>query len=232
MRTFIVNLDKDISKWEDVHARLVAAGIEHERFPAVYGKALPEPEKRAALDRFRWWCAIGRKCEDGELGCALSHLNLYRRMMDEAVEVACMLEDDVVFDERFPEQLHRVEEFLRTEAPRVVMLSSRKAIARKDWAIEPIQGDFGTFAYMLNLAAAKAVLTANFPVQRPADHWAWWRRHGKIELYRAIPVVCDYDKSFVSGTATKKAVKDYPLFKWACHKVKRVIGKTIDYAMG
>ena len=228
MKVFVVNLDHDVGKWDDVHTRLSSAGVEHERFSAVYGKHMPREEKSKVLNRFRWWCATGRRCEDGELGCAISHLTLYRKMIEENICVACVFEDDVVFDERMPEQLDRVGSFLNSDLPRVVLLSSRKAIARDNWGIEPIQGDFGTFAYMINLSGAKAMVSANFPVQRPADQWAWWRRLGKIELYHAVPIVCDYDKTVISSTAPKISVKDFPLPKWLLHKFLRVIGKSLD----
>lgn len=232
MRVFVVNLDKDVTRWDDVHARLAGVGIVHERVSAVYGRQMSRKEKDKVLNRFRWWCATGRHCEDGELGCAISHLVIYRKMIDEGVNIACVFEDDVVFDQRMPEQLNKVSQFLNSDSPRVVLLSSRKTISDNYWRIEPILGDFGTFAYMINLSGAKAILSANLPVQRPADQWSWWRRLRKIELYHAIPIVCDYDKSAVSSTAPKKNVKDYPLPKWLVHKFLRVIGKTLDRILG
>lgn len=228
MMVFVVNLDKDVAKWDNVHARLSNLGVVHERFPAVYGKLMTREEKTNVLNRFRWWCATGRRCEDGELGCALSHLALYRKMIDEGIGVACVFEDDVIFNARMPEQLYRVGSFLNSDLPRVVLLSSRRVIANDNWEIEPILGDFGTFAYMINLSGAKAILSENLPVQRPADQWSWWRRLGKIELYHALPIVCDYDKSVISSTAPKMVVKDFPLPKWLLHKFLRVIGKSLD----
>lgn len=228
MKTFVVNLDREKEKLQTVAKRLAKVGVPFERFPAVYGKALSIEEKRAAKNPFRIWCAIGRPLQDGELGCALSHLGVYRRMLSDGLKSVCVLEDDVVFDERLPRQLERVENFLQTDIPRVVLLSDRTHFACTEWKILPSRHDFGTFAYAINLAAAKAILKANYPIQRPCDHWRKWVACGKIELYHAYPTACDYDHSVESGTADPHRVANYPVLKFIVHKVKRLLGRTFD----
>lgn len=224
----MVNLDRDVDKWTSVSERLEKTGIAFERFPAVYGRSLSHQDKRISLNRFRVWCAIGRPLQDGELGCALSHIDIYRKMMVERISCACVLEDDVVFDARLPQQMEMVESFLCTDSPRVVLLSDRTHQGLKEWEILPAERDFGTFAYAINLSAARAILKANFPVQRPCDHWHVWRRHHLIELYHAYPTVCDYDHSAASATAPTFLVAALPLSRRIFHKAKRVIGKTLD----
>ena len=41
----------------------------------------------------------GSKLTYGQLGCSLSHVNLYKKIVDEDIEVALILEDDCVFNE-------------------------------------------------------------------------------------------------------------------------------------
>ena len=36
----------------------------------------------------------------GEIGCALSHINLYKKIVSDKLSYAIILEDDVEFDER------------------------------------------------------------------------------------------------------------------------------------
>lgn len=228
MRTFVVNLDKDVSKFRSVSRRLGEIGVRFERFPAVLGKDLSTDELSASVNTFRIWCAIGRRLELGELGCALSHLGVYRKMISEDVEIACVLEDDVICDERFPEQVVRTEHFLKCNSPRVVLLSDRHHSNVGEWCVRPSAGDWGTFAYMLNLSAARAILSANFPIQRPCDHWHRWRLAGRIELYHAYPTVCDYDHTVTSQTAARCKVEDYSLPHWLIHKSFRLIGLILD----
>ncbi|WP_416776576.1 glycosyltransferase family 25 protein [Xenorhabdus budapestensis] len=35
----------------------------------------------------------------GEVGCSMSHINVYKRMIDSSIPVALVLEDDVLFNE-------------------------------------------------------------------------------------------------------------------------------------
>lgn len=228
MKVFVVNLDHDVEKLAKVSERLRNIGVEFERIPAVSGRALPTEEKTLAKNRFRLWCSIGRPLQDGELGCALSHLNIYRKMLAEGIQNALVLEDDVLFDDRLPEQMRRVEPFMSSGVPRVVLLSDRSHAAVEEWVVKPAKKDFGTFAYAINIPAAQAILKSNYPVCRPCDHWHYWRGCGLIELYHAYPTVCDYDHSSESGTAPGFKVSDLPMHRWILHKSLRLIGKTLD----
>ena len=65
MKVFLVNLDKNPERLAAADAQLRKLGVEYERFPAVYGADLPKAEKRQAVNRFRWWCAVGRPSGGG-----------------------------------------------------------------------------------------------------------------------------------------------------------------------
>ena len=80
MKVFLINLDRDQERLKAADAQLKALGVEYEWIPAVYGKSLSQEEKQRKVNRFRWWCAVGRSMTDGELGCALSHAAVYRWM--------------------------------------------------------------------------------------------------------------------------------------------------------
>ena len=228
MKVFVVNLDHDVEKLAKVADRLRSVRTEFERFTAVFGKSLTADEKASAKNQFRIWCSIGRQLQDGELGCALSHLNIYRKILADGIQSALVLEDDVVFDERLPEQMRRVFGFLQTTIPCVVLLSDRCHAGVAEWTISPAVKDFGAFVYAINFSAAKTILQANYPICRPCDHWHYWCGRGLIELYHAYPTVCDYDHSLGSGTAPQFRVSDLSLYKWVVHKALRLVGKTLD----
>ena len=124
MKVFLINLDVDKKRLAVADAQLRQLGVEYERIPAVYGKALSEAERRVAVNRFRWWCAIGRPILPGEIGCALSHYHIYRRLIDESIPYACILEDDVVLEREFKDQLAFVESRLSPKDPDVILLSN------------------------------------------------------------------------------------------------------------
>lgn len=63
-------------------------GIDYEFFYGVNG---------ATLDKTPW-IEAGSKQTRGQLGCTLSHLNLYKKIVDEKLyDKICILEDDAIF---------------------------------------------------------------------------------------------------------------------------------------
>lgn len=243
MRVFLINLDKDVVKFASMDSQLTQMGVAYERIPGVLGKNLSPLEIRRSFNSFRWWCAIGRAVSAAEIGCALSHYKIYQRMVDENITVACILEDDVVIDSRFQDQIKNLEKFLGqsevvcSPIPRVVLLSNQMGIKFQnntdDFVVRKSSSGMCTDGYCLNKAAAKALLKANLPICVPCDTWGRWVRSRTIELYHALPsVVRQNQERFGSSTsANRQAVAEMPVMRWLAHKGKRVIGRSIDFAL-
>lgn len=100
---FLINLDRAPDRLCRAEAQLREAGVPFERVPATDGAAVDRrhlpPEDAGA------WCA--RFCTDSMLGCALSHVRLWRRVRDEALPMALILEDDVRLVPGFRRKLER-----------------------------------------------------------------------------------------------------------------------------
>ncbi len=233
MKVFLINLDKNPDRLAAADAQLKRLGVEYERFPAVYGKALPEEEKRRAVNRFRWWCAVGRTIRDGEIGCALSHYAIYRRMVEERIPMACVLEDDVLLEDAFPDQLRRVEAWVRPGEPQVVLLSNHtgKNVERAQ-GIYPTQSDIRTEGYVLTRTAAIALLKANLPLKVPCDFWGRWVSMHILALYHAHPRCCTQNcTQFLSdiGTTGIEVPQEHRTFlKRIIYVVCRGTGKALD----
>ena len=230
MKVYLINLDSETERLAAADAQLKRFGVEYRRFPAVRGSSLAKGERDAAVNYFRWWCAVGRPCRVGEIGCALSHYGIYRGMLERP---ACILEDDVVLDDRFPSVLNKVEKFVDANRSQVVLLSNHKAKRGgvEGVAIVPAQADMYAEGYVITPKAAQALLRANLPMQCPCDWWGRWARRGIIELYHAFPTVCSQNQAqYASGTVGVGCFKVSELnrFRWLMHKGKRLIGKIID----
>ena len=227
MKTFVVNLDKDKERMLSVDMQLRRLGVDYERVSAVYARDLTKTEMDSAVNRFRWWCAIGRPIVPAEIGCALSHYGIYRAM--KPGESVCILEDDVILDKDFVCRKKEVESFIDYSKPQVVMFSSHNC-KRNGCGIVRSHSAICTDAYAITQPAAMALLKANMPMQVPCDHWWRWERKGIIELYHALPTTVSQDQ-LQFGTSTQanaKSVSDFPPIKWILHKCKRMIGKSID----
>lgn len=231
MKVFLINLDQDRDRRIAAEAQLNRLGVSFERIPAVYGKSLPKAQQDAAVSRFRWWCAMGRPIELGELGCALSHRKIYELMVDQSLPAVCVLEDDVLLAEAFPKQVAFVESQLDLTQPQVVLLSNHTKTSGPDGTLQPCRDDTCAEGYILTLPAAQNLLRINTPIKTPFDHWGRWVRYGILQLYHAFPTVCSQDHasftSHVDISPLQNAIKNSLLFRYT-HKFKRLIGLTLD----
>lgn len=234
MKVYLVNLDKDTEKLAVADRQLKSLNIAYERVSAVYGKSMSAAEKRKAVNYFRWWCAQGRPVADGEIGCALSHYGIYKKMQAKPAEPVCILEDDVVLNPRFPEILDFVERNIDVARPQVIILSDHTNQYAEAQPSEPklvsSAGGMCTEAYVVTPAAAAALLHQNLPMMVPCDAWGRWVRNGSIELYHALPTTAGQDQiTFLSSTSKgRRAVSEYSLPEKLVHYSKRFVGRSID----
>ncbi len=96
--TFIVNLDRCKDRYDQMEEELNKIGLTPQRISAVQGSILsnddiakiycPESNKKYAH----------RDLTSGEIGCYMSHRNIWKKMIDENISLAIVLEDDVFVD--------------------------------------------------------------------------------------------------------------------------------------
>ena len=99
--TFVINLERDTERRRHMTSLLRELGLAAEFVSAVNGRSLTAAE-RAAYDRARALRIYGVEMMDTEIACCLSHYGIYRRMIDEDIATALILEDDVRVDAGFP----------------------------------------------------------------------------------------------------------------------------------
>lgn len=189
MKIYVVNLDRNPERLSFMREQLGRIGVPFERVSAVYGKALTPAEMRERFAGVRSFIASKKRMSASEIGCALSHLKIYRKMVEEDVPVALVLEDDAALGPEFADNLREAAAFLDPARPQVLLFSGH-GIAEPEGrrGIVGIESAWCTDAYCVTQAAAKLILKANFPVITVADSFKRWRRRFGLELYRAFPI--------------------------------------------
>ena len=237
MKTYLVNLDKNRERLLFMDEQLVRLSIVYERFTAVYGATLSSGEKARCVNQFRAFLARGTKLSDGQIGCALSHVGIYRRMLEQRVEVALVLEDDIIIEQGFNDLVAEVEKFIDSERAQVVILSAWNA-PLLERGIVRVRSAGCTDAYVITHKAAEKIIRYNFPVISVADSWTRWSKRGGIEVYRAYPTLVHQDNDrFGSevnsghlcggvsvGNGTGRTGFDLLLFRG-----RRLVEKTLDW---
>lgn len=90
---FLINLDRQPGRLRFMQAQLAALGIAPIRIAAVNG--------RDPVERARSSAASYAQLTPGEIGCFESHRRLWRKIVDEAIPAACILEDDMLVADDF-----------------------------------------------------------------------------------------------------------------------------------
>ena len=92
----MINLKTSVEKRKNMEMLLNDLNLRYEIFDAVKGSEADEKEYKVNL---RWYEPYNhRHMTYGEVGCALSHYSLWKKMIDENIDEAIILEDDVVIN--------------------------------------------------------------------------------------------------------------------------------------
>ncbi len=187
---------------------------------------------------WRFTLRMGRRPLVGEIGCALSHIKIYKNMVDENIPCACIMEDDVMVLEHFNEQLEALGKWFKTDTPQVVLINRGKKTVEENVPAIRIDGDVSACSYCLNLAAAKSLLNRNYPVRTVADDWSLWSKNKVIELYRSNLKVCWHNNAamgFASSVINVSGVKNVQTYHRVAHlwntlkrKSLKAIGRVVD----
>lgn len=151
-------------------------------FNAIDGRLLSEKEKKEIC--------CNPALAPGEIGCAASHLEMYKKFLSSKEKAICIFEDDIIISPQVTQNIlddafHFIE---ISETPSVLLLSPRRRMGAKVGFAGPIpiykcfRGTC-THAYILNRQAAQAIITANTPIQFEADPWDIYEQAEILSLY-------------------------------------------------
>jgi len=100
---WVVNLDKSKDRWSKCVEEFQKQDVQADRFPATLGKAVPQEElEEKTTFGARYFCTPGM------IGCFMSHMRIWERVVNEDLEAVVALEDDVVLYPNFNERLRDV----------------------------------------------------------------------------------------------------------------------------
>lgn len=233
VKNYLINLAEDRARLDYQVGQFRRLGLDFERVEGFR-------DDRAEFSAFRWWCAVLRPVVKGEIGCALSHRQVYRRMSEHGEACAAVFEDDVVLSPRIAEALPMAEALCRRNPGAVVLLSdhrlgnSRAGLAGGETAlsIAEAERDFCMEGYVIGRAAAEALARAQGKIRVPADSWKYFRGKGWVKLFRFEPALCcQANETFGSRIGEYYVVGDKSLPVRCWWKARRAVGVAIDWLL-
>ncbi|MDR7342789.1 glycosyl transferase family 25 [Pantoea alhagi] len=199
MKTFVINLEKDHERREKIVKQCVINKLKYELIHAVDGRTL-STEMLTLVTHDYPRCAL----TNGEIGCALSHLTIYARMVAEDVPYALVLEDDSVPGANLASHLAGIKKLISATRPEVFLLTGDNIYNCNIKSVDCHGNEYyrlaygsGGYGYVINQAAAQEILKQNRPVIFEADRWMFFRNNGRLRVWcskRAVITTSDVNR--------------------------------------
>jgi len=195
MDIFVVNLPRSLDRRRSISEQLDQLGLPYRVFEATDGDdfsdeqlvALCESEARERFGLTR-----------GKVGCAYTKYRLYRTIVEEGIECALVLEDDVELPPDFPQLVAALEPELRDDEIVLLLglpteeclLSTRNSVRLLDrydlhYPMTPYQLVSAT-AFMLKAPVAARLAEIMLPIRTCSDWWGVFRSQGAFDSLRCV----------------------------------------------
>lgn len=191
IKTYIINLEKSAERKRHMEQILSPYRFLDIQFiKAINGNEMSDAELDKAFDDEKSFQRYGRILNRGEKGCTLSHRKCYETLLKSDQGYALILEDDIsiIGDLNKLEKID-LRSVLANESPTIVFLSGDYWYFRRTEPITNAYSANGAYAYIINKAAAKLLLTDErfFGV---SDDWSLYKKLG-LQLKAVIPYIID-----------------------------------------
>ncbi len=230
MKIFVINLEKDIDRKQSIQEQLQNADLEAEFITAVYRKKLTDEQLQDICPDFNKITLTL-----GEVGCSMSHLSIYKKMIDDNIPISLVLEDDAKLDHSLPRVLQALESVGISKEPIVFLLNKpneyfkffQKSLVDEYKIVNVIDAAL-THGYVINQAAAKKLYHFLTPVRFVADEWKLFREQGVIKLKAVFPPVIH---TSVQSLSSSIGEREYTLTEVDIKNRKRTITTQIKLAL-
>jgi glycosyl transferase family 25 len=208
-KAYVINLDRVPERKASIEQELAKTGIHYEIMSAVDSRELDVIDRSLVVPdgliarRGHW---------PGVAACSLSHLAAYRRVLEEDLPGALILEDDVSLPNDLVDLTERVAlaaegaslvlyGYGRKRPEHPVLLSSHGPIAVGNRSLlSPIDVENlrGATGYYITAEACRRVVDNLLPITVPADEWVFFYEQRWVDNIRCVSPRAVYSKSFPS----------------------------------
>ncbi len=194
MRAFVINLARSHDRLAHITAELRRTGLQYEIVSAVDGRDL-DLHDRAVVDP----ALLAKNAfPAGTAGCALSHLRTYHRILEDGLDAALVLEDDVTLPVDLAEVVEAVADhltgaevaLLNYGSPQKCRMSMKGSVSLPSSRLLALPIDLthlvNAAAYVITREACERMLATAPPVRANADDWRFFYDEGILDRIRCV----------------------------------------------
>lgn len=205
-KIYVINLKRSPDRWNSISSKLKELGVDFERMEAADAQTLSDEEISKYYSKELNRKRMSRYMTKGEIACYISHIYCWQKMLEENLDFAITIEDDVVPNEKL---LKTIEFLSNFDGDFGYLQLARKACdnAKKSrrYTIKKSYGDFKVAEFIrftgetpmdaLSKESAKLLLKTSIPFGRPIDSDADFYWHTKIRRNALLPFTYEYDEN-------------------------------------
>ena len=200
MKVFIINLASDLEKRNKIRKQCETYRLNFEFFEAIDGNKLSDKFIENNVYDFS-----NSFLTKGEVGCALSHYNIYKKIVEDNLAYALILEDDALLDEKLPNFLHSFE--TQNSKKGIFLLTAdfhylvNRSYELDNFEIVKVTKAVRANGYIITNDAAKKLINFLLPIRYEADMFKIFRLCANIKLYATLPyLISSSDKNLLNSS--------------------------------
>jgi glycosyl transferase, family 25 len=199
MRAYVINLARSTDRRAHIVAELKKTNLNYEIVTGIDGRELDLSDRTIADPSVISY----NRLPAGAVGCALSHLEAYQRIISDGADRALILEDDVNLPADIGSVIDAVAEhltgaevaLLNYHTDDVCQLSSTEAVSLPSSRMLALPIDVtqltSTGAYVITRSACERMTKSMPPIRANADDWQFFYKEEILDRIRGVwpPVV-------------------------------------------
>jgi len=174
-KIFVINLKDSVDRYNYVKSQFDKLGLEIERIEGVDANALTQERINETYSPLKNRKTYVRPLHKGQIACYLAHINAWEAILEQELDYAIVLEDDVIVADDFPSALEFLDttygqwDFVRLQAnskPKKVFCE--KKLGRFSF-VQYINTTGAAFGSAISNFAAKKMISGLLPFGMPVD---------------------------------------------------------------
>lgn len=185
MKTFVINLEREPIKRKYIIQECQKLKLNFELYNAIDGYKLTENYIKENVFDYPE-CNLTK----GEIGCALSHINVYKKIIEEDLPYALILEDDAILNIELPKFLSCFE---KQKKEGITLLTAdfyyceNKKFNIDNFEVFKVLKAVRATGYIITNNTAKKLVKFLLPIRYEADMFKVFKLCANINLYAVIP---------------------------------------------
>tara|TARA_B100001093_G_C26774895_1_gene991884 strand:+ start:596 stop:1483 length:888 start_codon:yes stop_codon:yes gene_type:complete len=214
-KVYVINMKKDISRMSKLKKQAKKSNLNLVRYEAVNGRKLDLEDliknNIVKINKYSFpnHNKNGRDSLMGSIGCALSHKNIWKKLVKSKDNNYLILEDDVIIPKNFQSKFDKITNQIKGDWDIIFCGGSR--IFGEKISKNIIRGIFngnswrncGLFGYVINKKSAKKLIKMTSPISNYIDVQLN-QNFNKLKVYYLTPQIIKHNYNFNSSRINNK----------------------------